>query len=67
MNAESRGTGEVFELSRAHEGEVGRVEEEDRPLALQVGVGDGDELAVVVGLGLEGLHFAVDDRHVVCS
>ncbi len=40
--------GEVTELRRADEGEVGRVEEEDRPLALDVLVGHVDECAVLV-------------------
>ena len=43
--------GQVAELGRADEGEVGRVEEHDRPLALEVGVADVDELAVVEGGG----------------
>jgi hypothetical protein len=52
--------GQVAQLGRADEGEVGRVEEDDGPLALEVGVGDGDELAVVEGGGLEGKDFGVD-------
>ncbi|MPM79922.1 hypothetical protein SDC9_126965 [bioreactor metagenome] len=56
--------GHVAEFGRADEGEVGRVEEEDRPLALQVGIGHGDELAVLVGLDDERLELAVDDGHV---
>src|SRR5690606_12492708 len=39
--------GQVAQLGRADEGEVGRVEEHDGPLAAQVGVGDLNELAVV--------------------
>ena len=52
--------GQVAQLGRADEGEVGRVEEDHGPLALEVGVGDVDELAVVEGGGLEGLDFGVD-------
>jgi hypothetical protein len=47
--------GGVFDLGRAVEGEGGRHEDQDRPLALQAGVGDLDELAVVEGIGLERL------------
>ena len=46
--------GEVAELGRADEGEVGRVEEEDRPLAGDVGVGDVDELAVADVVAVNG-------------
>src|SRR5690606_12206413 len=55
--------GQVTELGRAHEGEVGRVEEHDRPLAAEVLVGDLDELAVVEGRGLEGLDLGVEKSH----
>ena len=55
--------GEVFEFGRADEGEVGRIEEHHRPLALQIGVGDVDELALLEGLGLERLDLGVDERH----
>src|SRR5690606_11100157 len=50
----------IFKFRRADEGEVGRVEENHAPLALEVGFGDGDVLAVVVGSGLEGLDLGVD-------
>ena len=56
--------GEVAELGRADEGEVGRVEEHDGPAATQVGVGDRDELAVLVGGGGERLDLGVDQAHV---
>jgi hypothetical protein len=49
--------GHIAQLGRAHEGEVGRVEEEDGPLALDVVAGDVDELAILVSGGLEGLDF----------
>ena len=45
--------GEVFELSRAHEGEVGRVEEDDGPMALQIRIRNLLEGAFVVSLGFE--------------
>ena len=55
--------GEVFELGRAHEREVGRVEEDDGPVTLEVGVGDGLELALMEGFGLEGQDFGLEQRH----
>src|SRR5690606_31275594 len=55
--------GQVFEFGRAHEGEVGGVEHENGPLALQVLVGDVDELAVLVGGGLERLDLRIDQGH----
>jgi hypothetical protein len=47
--------GHVAELGRAHEGEVGRVEEHHRPLALEVGVADVDELAALNAVAVKGL------------
>ena len=55
--------GEVAQLGGAHEGEVGGVEEHDRPLAVQVGVTDVDELALVEGGRIEGQDFGSDDGH----
>jgi len=55
--------GQVLQLRRADEGEVGRVEEHHRPLALQVGVADLDELAALIGLGGEGKNGRVDGSH----
>jgi hypothetical protein len=55
--------GEVFQLGRAHKGEVRRIKEENRPFALHVGIGDGDELAVLIGRCRERLDLGVDDRH----
>ena len=55
--------GEVAQLGGADEGEVGGVEEHDRPLAAQVAVGDRDERAVVEGGGDEGLDLGVDEGH----
>jgi len=59
--------GEVFELRRADEGEVGWIEEENGPLALEVGVGDVEELASLVSGGLEGLDLGVNQRHELAS
>mmetsp|Transcript_37506 Transcript_37506/g.87313 ORF Transcript_37506/g.87313 Transcript_37506/m.87313 type:complete len:200 (+) Transcript_37506:3728-4327(+) len=55
--------GGVLDFGRAVEGEGGRHEDQDRPLALQGLVGQVDELAVVEGLGLEGLDLGVDQGH----
>ena len=55
--------GEVFQLGGAHEGEVGGVEENNRPLAVQIGVADVNELAVLQGARLEGLDGGVDEGH----
>ena len=54
--------GHVHQLGGAYEGEVGGVEEEYGPLALDVFVGDGLEYAVVVGLDLELGDRGIDDR-----
>src|SRR3546814_4419624 len=56
--------GQVTELGGAYEGEVGRVEEHHRPLALEVLVGHVHELALAEGGGLEGLDLGVDERHI---
>ena len=56
--------GQVLKLGRADEGEVGRIEKEDSPFSGHVGVGDGGELAVLEGFGLERLHFGIDERHI---
>ncbi len=55
--------GEVAELGGADEGEVGGVEEHDRPVAAQVGVGDVDELAVLERRRGEGLDLGTDEQH----
>ena len=55
--------GEVAELGRADEGEVRGIEHHHGPLALEVLVRHRHELAVVVGGGLEGLDFGIDQRH----
>ncbi len=56
--------GGVLDLGRAVEGEGGRHEDQHRPLALQAGLGDFDELAVEVCGGLERLDFGIDQGHV---
>ncbi|MNQ61158.1 hypothetical protein D3C85_754690 [compost metagenome] len=55
--------GQVAQLGRADEGEVGRVEEHHGPFALQAGFGDFDEFALVVGGGFERFDFGIDQRH----
>ena len=54
---------ERVQFRGAHEGEVGRIEEDDRPFTLQVGIADLDKFAVVEGLGFERFDKAVNDRH----
>ena len=54
---------QITQFGRTHEGEIGRVEHDDRPLAFEVLVADRDELAVVVRGGLERNDFGVDERH----
>lgn len=55
--------GSVFHFGRAVEGECGRHEDQHGPLALQAGLGDFDEVAIVVRIGLERLNLGVDERH----
>ncbi|CEE60222.1 conserved hypothetical protein [Xanthomonas citri pv. citri] len=55
--------GGVFHFGRAVEGECGRHEDQHRPLALQAGLGDFDEVAIVVRIRLERLDLGVDERH----
>jgi hypothetical protein len=57
--------GEVLELGRTHEREVGGIEHEHAPLAPDRLVRDGHELALVVGGRLERFDRRVDDRHAV--
>ncbi|MNR60135.1 hypothetical protein D3C85_1815510 [compost metagenome] len=54
---------QVFQLGRADEGEVGRVEEHHRPLAFQVCVRDFYEVAIFECVSFERFNLAVDDRH----
>src|SRR3546814_3778497 len=55
--------GEVFELGRADEGEVGGIEDENRQLARNIGVRDGDELALMVRGGDERFDGTSDAPH----
>ena len=55
--------GEVTQLGRADEGEVTGVEEEDGPLAIDVGVGDLNEVPIAKSVGLEGDDLGVDETH----
>src|SRR6185312_3644831 len=57
--------GAVAALGRAGEGEIGRIEHDYGPLALERVVGHRHELAVVISGGLEGLYFGVDQGHGV--
>ncbi|MNG08732.1 hypothetical protein D3C84_921120 [compost metagenome] len=54
---------QVFQFGRANEGEVGWVEEHDRPLAFQVSVRHFYEVAIFEGVSFERFNLAVDDRH----
>ena len=53
---------EVYEFGGADEGEVGRIEEEERPFALDVFAAYGLKFAVVVGLYLKFGYLCIDDR-----
>ena len=55
--------GQIAQLGRADEGEVGWVEKDNGPLAFEVGVADRNELASVKSGGLEGFDFGVNVRH----
>ena len=55
--------GEVAKLGRADEREVGGIEEEDRPFSRDVGVGDVDEFALLVGLRFERFDLGIDESH----
>ncbi|MNN11597.1 hypothetical protein D3C81_1245600 [compost metagenome] len=59
--------GGVFDFGRAVEGEGSRHEDQHGPLALQVGFGDFDELAVVESVDLERLNLGVDEGHSLNS
>ncbi len=56
--------GNVAQLGRANEGEVSRVEEENGPLAFNVGFGQFEELAVFECRRFERFDFGVDNGHV---
>ena len=57
--------GQIAEFGRADEREVGRIEHDDGPLALEVFFRDGHEFALVIRGCLERFDLAVDDRHLV--
>jgi hypothetical protein len=59
--------GQVLELRRADEGEVGRVEDEHAPLAADRLIRDLDELPVGKSGRLERLDGGVDQRHAYVS
>ena len=55
--------GEVLELGRAHEGEVGRVEEEQGPVAEHIVLGHFVELIVLECVHLEIGQFMLQKSH----
>jgi hypothetical protein len=55
----------VFNFCGAIEGESGRHEDQNRPLAFEAGVGNFNELAVVESLCFERLNLRVDESHGV--
>jgi hypothetical protein len=57
--------GQVTQFGRANKREVGRIENENRPLALQAFFSDGHEFAVVISLCLERFDLTIDDRHLL--
>ena len=54
--------GDIDQLGRADERKVGRIEKEDRPLALHIVAADGLETAVVECLNLEFRKTGIDNR-----
>ena len=54
---------EIFQFRGAHEGEIRGIEEKYGPFALGVLVGHGQELALLVSLGGEGLDLFVQNGH----
>ncbi|MNT75467.1 hypothetical protein D3C72_2143650 [compost metagenome] len=55
--------GQVFQFGWANEGEVGWVEHEDGPLALQRFFAQVNELAIVVSGCFEWFYLGVNERH----
>src|SRR3546814_12641663 len=53
--------GEIFEFGRTDEREIGGVEEENRPLALHVSIGDVDEFAILERGGLDGFEGRIEN------
>lgn len=54
---------QVAQFGGADKGEVSRVEEEHRPLALKVRLGQVYKFALIVSLGTEGFDFRIDGCH----
>lgn len=52
--------GKVFQFRGADKSEVRRIEENDRPMPLQIRIADILQLAVVKGLDGEGFHFLIN-------
>jgi hypothetical protein len=50
---------EVTQFCWANEGEVGRVEKYDGPLAFQIGITDRKKFAIVISRGIERLNTGV--------
>ena len=46
--------GEIFEFGRADEREICRIEEDDGPLAVEIGFGNVDEVAILEAVALNG-------------
>ncbi len=58
--------GKVLKLGRAHEREVGRVEEEHRPMTEHIGLAHLVEVVILVGVDGEVRQFMLQQRHL-CS
>ena len=52
--------GHVAQLCGAHESEVGRVKEKNRPFSFKIILGHRFESVVMVGLSLKVGHFGID-------
>lgn len=55
--------GEIFEFGRADEREICRIEEDDGPLAVEIGFGNVDEVAILESGGLERENFGAKNGH----
>ena len=55
--------GQIAQLSGANKGKIGGVEEENRPLALQISFTYVDEFAIQVSSGFKRFYFSVDQGH----
>jgi hypothetical protein len=54
----------VTQFSRANEGKVSRIEEEDAPAAFGIFLGNFDELTVFERLVFERFNFGINQRHL---